>query len=257
MISYLSSSIKGSQLFMIISLIGTIVGFVLYEPSLTTFLLILLGYFLYCCLGIIITYHRKLTHDSYATNPLLTKIFSILGCFAGTGSPIAWVAIHINHHLKSDTINDPHSPRFKGLKIFNLDYANEIDRNTKWHMRGIVTNKFHQFLHRYYFAIMAFYDLLLYLIGGLYLVIFLHLVPALLTGLMNNLVNYVGHKSNCLGGYRSYNLNDDSSNNWILAIPSWGEAWHNNHHRFPKDYTFRKKWWELDISGLIIKVIKT
>jgi stearoyl-CoA desaturase (delta-9 desaturase) len=89
------------------------------------------------------------------------------------------------------------------------------------------------------------------------LMIFLHWTPALVTGLMSNVVNYVGHKPNWLGGYRSYNLNDQSSNNWLWAIPSWGEAWHNNHHRFPKDYTFKKQWWELDISGLIIKLIKT
>jgi fatty-acid desaturase len=87
--------------------------------------------------------------------------------------------------------------------------------------------------------------------------IFLHLAPALITGLMSNVVNYVGHKPNWLGGYRSYNLNDQSSNNWVWSIPSWGESWHNNHHRFPKDYTFNKQWWEFDISGLIIKLVKT
>jgi stearoyl-CoA desaturase (delta-9 desaturase) len=180
-----------------------------------------------------------------------------MGCFAGTGSPLAWVAIHINHHLKSDKPSDPHSPLYKGLKIFTLDYVNEIDSNTKWRMRNIVTDKFQQFLHRYYFAIIAVYSMILFMIGGFYLMIFLLWAPSLITGIMSNVVNYVGHKPDWLGGYRSYNINDQSTNNWIWAIPSWGESWHNNHHRYPKDYMFKKKWWELDIAGLIIKVIKT
>lgn len=256
MTQYLTSSTRGAQIFMILTLLGTIIAISIYGLSSSALILILLGYFLYGCLGIVVTYHRQLTHESYKTHPLLTKIFSVLGCFAGTGSPLAWVAIHINHHLKSDKIDDPHSPMYKGLKIFTLDYVNEVNSDTKWRMRGLVTDRFQQFLHRYYFAINIAYSLLLYTVGGFYLMVFLHWTPALITGLMSNVVNYVGHKPNWIGGYRSYNLSDQSTNNWLWAIPSWGEAWHNNHHRFPKDYTFRKKWWEFDISGLIIKLIK-
>jgi len=162
------------------------------------------------------------------------KLFTLLGAFAGTGSSLAWVAIHINHHLKSDKPNDPHSP-----------------------LRHLITNKFHQFVHRYYFLILMTYSLLLFFIGGLYLMIFLHLAPALVTALMSNVVNYVGHKPNWFGSFRTYQLSDQSANNWLWAIPSWGEAWHNNHHRFPKRSYFGDKWYQLDISGLIIKLIRT
>lgn len=255
--SYLASSTIGAQIFLISSLLMTCAGIGYFGINLNIVLLILLGYFLYGCLGIVVTYHRNLTHHSYKTHPLLTKIFSILGCLAGTGSPLAWVAIHINHHLKSDKPDDPHSPLYKGIKIFALDYAHEVDKNTKWRMRDLITDKFQQFLHRYYFAIIALYSLALFIIGGFYLMVFLHWAPAALTAIMSNVINYVGHKPNWLGSYRSYNLADQSANNWLWAIPSWGEAWHNNHHRFPKDYTFKKKWWEIDISGAIIKLIKT
>jgi fatty-acid desaturase len=254
---HLASSTRGAQAFMIMSLIGTIVAAIVYGVSSNAILLILLGYFLYGCLGIVVTYHRQLTHDSYKTNPLLTKIFSVLGCFAGTGSPLAWVAIHINHHLKSDKPDDPHSPLYKGIKIFSLDYVNEVNNDTKWRMRKLVTDTFQQFLHRYYFAINALYSIILFMLGGFWLMIFAHWTPALITGLMSNVVNYVGHKPNWLGGYRTYNLADQSSNNWLWSIPSWGESWHNNHHRFPKNAYFGKKWWEVDMSGLIIKLIKT
>jgi stearoyl-CoA desaturase (delta-9 desaturase) len=222
-----------------------------------TLLLVILGYFLYGCLGIVITFHRHLTHKSFNTHPLIVKVFSVLGCFGGTGSPLAWVAIHINHHLKSDKPSDPHSPHYKGFKIFTLDYRLEVDRYTRWRMREVITDRYQQFLHRYYFLINIAYSIILYSIGGFYLMIFLHWMPAAVTAVMSNVVNYVGHMPNWPGSYRTFNIHDKSANNYIFAIPSWGEAWHNNHHSFPRNYMFGQKWYEIDISGLIIKLIKT
>lgn len=257
MMNLLTSSTRGAQTFMVLSIIGTVSALALYDISASSLLLIFLGYFLYGCLGIVVTYHRQLTHNSYKTNSLLTKVFSILGCFAGTGSPLAWVAIHINHHLKSDKPEDPHSPLYKGIKIFKLDYINQVDSNTKWRMRTLITDRFQQFLHRYYFAILATYSISLFVIGGFWLMIFLHWAPAAITGLMSNVVNYVGHKPSWVGAFRTYNLKDQSANNWLWAIPSWGESWHNNHHRHPKNFSLGEKWWQIDISALIIRLIKT
>lgn len=192
----LSSSTRGAQLFVLFALLGSSLGFYTYGVNLEILLLILSGYFAYGCLGVVVTFHRYLTHGSYKTYPVLTKIFSILGCLGGTGSPLAWVAIHINHHLKSDKINDPHSPLHKGIKIFALNYEHEVDDNTKWKMKKLITDPFHQFLHRYYFGILILWSVLLYIVGGFYLMIFLHLVPAFITTLMSNMVNYVGHKPN-------------------------------------------------------------
>lgn len=251
-----SSNTTGAQLFLVISLIGTFIAFLNYGVELQSLFLIFLGYFLYGCLGVVITFHRYLTHKSFETNKFLIKVFSILGCLGGTGSPLAWVSIHINHHLKSDKENDPHSPKYKGLKIFTLDYIKEVDLDTKWRIRNLIIDKFQQILHRYYFLILIVYSAVLYVLGGFYLMIFLHWAPAALTALMSNVVNYAGHKPTFLGSYRSHTINDQSSNNWLWALPSWGEAWHNNHHRYPKKYYFGEKWWEIDVSGLIIKIIK-
>jgi len=250
------SSTFGAQVLLLFFLIATSAAVLYYDLSYASILLILLGYFLYGCLGIVVTFHRYLTHRSFETNKILIKIFSVLGCFALTGSPIAWVSIHINHHLKSDKPGDPHSPLHKGIKIFSLDYVNEIDKSTKWRMKDIISDKFQQFLHRYYFLIILVYDIILFLIGGFFLLIFFHWAPAVVTALMSNVVNYVGHKPSWIGGSRRYNLLDQSANNWIWAIPSWGESWHNNHHRHPKNYSLGEKWWEIDISAMIIRIIK-
>jgi fatty-acid desaturase len=244
-----------AQAILVFSILAGIVGFYIYGFTLGTVGLSLLGYFLYVCLGVSVTFHRNLCHKSYKTHPWITKFFSFLGCMANTGSSIVWVSIHTKHHLKSDKPGDPHSPRISGWKIFLLDYP--VDDDIKWRMRDLIVDRYHQFLHRYYFAILAAYSLFLFLIGGWYLVIFFHWVPIVLAAVMSNLLNYAGHKSNWWGGYRRYNLSDDSSNNWIWALPSFGEGWHNNHHRHPKNFSCGEKWWEFDISAWVIRLIRT
>lgn len=251
------SSTFGVQIVFALSLLMAAIGFYTYGFTLQTVGLSLLGYFIYGCLGIVVTFHRLLTHRSYKTSIWLERLFTFFGCMGNTGSSLAWVAIHFNHHLNSDKEGDPHSPHQKGLKVFNLDYENEVKPETKWRMRELITNPFHQFVHRYYFLIMAVWALLLYTVGGFYLVVFLFFAPAFLTGVMSNVVNYVGHKPNWIGGFRTYNLNDKSANNWLFAVPTWGEAWHNNHHRFPTRFSCGQKWWQIDISAYVIRLIKT
>ena len=252
----ISSSTRGTQIFQISALILSMTAVLIYEWNLTALLVIVLGYFMYGCLGIVVMYHRCLTHGSYQTHPILVKLLSVLGCLAGTGSPLAWIAIHINHHLNSDKPNDPHSPHHHGLTMFLLNYHSGVSPKTKWRMRNIISDRFQQFLHRYYFAIVIVYSLILLVIGGFWLMVFLHLLPATITAIMSNIVNYIGHKPHWVGGYRRYNLQDQSSNNWLFAIPSWGETWHNNHHRYPKKFSCGHRWWEIDISAYIIKLIK-
>jgi fatty-acid desaturase len=252
----MTSNTIGVQIFHLIAIIGSVIAISIYGIDTISILTALLGYFLYGCLGIVVMFHRNLTHNSYNTFPFIKKFFSVLGSLAGTGSPMAWVAIHINHHLHSDKSNDPHSPSHKGLSIFLLDYHKDIAPTTKWRMRHLITDSFQQLLHRYYFGLLILYSLVLFILGGFWLMVFLHWLPAALTGIMSNVVNFIGHSPSWPGGFRRYHLNDASTNNWILAVPSWGETWHNNHHRYPKRFNCGEKWWEIDISACVIKLIK-
>ncbi len=249
-----SNTTLATQFFLLVALIGTVLGFYNLETDWSTIGLIILGYWLYGCLGIVVTFHRQLTHQSYTTHKLISNIGSFLGCMANTGSTFVWTAIHLKHHLKSDKEGDPHSPWIVGWRVFLLDYP--IDGKIKFRLKHIIKDPYHQFLHRNYNLLLILYSLCLYLIGGWYLMIFLHWAPVVLVAIMSNIVNYAGHKESWLGSYRTYQLSDHSCNNWVWALPSWGEGWHNNHHRFPKNYTTMQKWWELDVSGLIIGVIK-
>lgn len=251
-----ASSTLGVQFFLIVALIGSVYSFWMYGFNLSIFLIILAGYFMYACLGIIVMFHRNLSHSSYKTSKWVEKVFSFFGCMANTGSSIVWVAIHINHHLKSDKPGDPHSPKYTGIKMFTLNYDHAYDKSVKIQMKHLIRDPYHQFLHRYYFLVLIGWSCLLYLLGGLYLMVFLHWFPVVLTAFFSNVVNFIGHQPGWFGSYRNYNLNDNSTNNWFWALFTWGESWHNNHHRFPRNFMSGHKWWEFDISGLIIKAIK-
>lgn len=255
MIKYLTSNTLVAQIYLLISLIGGIWAYYTYGVTLDTLLLPIVGYFLYVGLGISVTFHRKLTHASYKTHPWITKIGTLLGTFSNTGSSIVWVAIHMNHHRYTDTKDDPHSPSHQGLKTFLLTYDLNIDK-VKWKMKHIIMDPFHMFLHKYYFAVLATWSLILFFIGGAYLMIFLHWIPMIISGLMSNIVNYIGHKPSWWGGYRRYNTNDNSVNNWLWAIPSWGETLHNNHHKRPYSWSHGERWYEIDIGAWIVKLIK-
>mgnify|MGYP000016935802 FL=1 len=255
MIKYLKSNTPVAQGIILLSLLGTVYGYYTYGLTWGTFLLPILGYFLYVGLGISVTFHRQLTHKSYKTHPWIIKLGTLLGTLSNTGSSIVWVAIHMNHHRHADTDKDPHSPKHQGLKTFALEYDLDTSR-VKWKMKHLIGDPFHMFLHKYYFAVILAWSLVLYLIGGLYLMIFLHWFPMIISGAMSNIVNYVGHKPNWWGGYRRYATKDDSINNWLWALPSWGETLHNNHHKRPYSWSHGEKWWELDVGAWIVKLIK-
>jgi stearoyl-CoA desaturase (delta-9 desaturase) len=125
----LASSTQGAQIFVFVSILASLAGLYHYDLSWSTLALVFIGYFVYGCLGIVVTFHRQLTHQSYTTHPLITKVFSFLGCMSNTGSSIVWVAIHLKHHLKSDREGDPHSPWITGWRVFLLKYP--IDEKMK------------------------------------------------------------------------------------------------------------------------------
>lgn len=249
------SNTRTTQIITLAALSGTIYGLYYHGLEWQSVLLMIFGYFLYVCLGIVVTFHRYLTHRSYVMPRPLEIVLSFLGCMSNTGSSIVWTAIHLKHHLHSDKQGDPHSPWITGWKVFLLDYP--IDTKIKWRMKDIIADPYHRFLHRYYYLLMIVWSVILYMLGGMYLIIFLQFAPIVLSAVMSNVVNYVGHKNSWMGSYRNFKLSDHSTNNWLWAIPTWGESLHNNHHRYPRASTTSLKWWEVDISGHIIKFIRS
>jgi fatty-acid desaturase len=246
-----ASKVSTLQSLALLNLSLSVIGLYVYGVSMlwVSFLM----YFTFACLGITVTFHRYLCHKSFSLHPIIERVFSVFGCLSGTGSSIAWVATHFNHHRFSDRPADPHSPKYTGWRMFTLDYSKQDD--VRRYMKGLLKDPFHQFLHRNYLLIHIVYVMILALIN-LQLVVFAYAIPATIIIIMSNVVNYVGHAPRMLGGSRAHQLNDDSSNNPVFSFITFGEAMHNNHHRHPKNPSTGTKWYHFDVSYWVIKLVR-
>ncbi len=206
-------------------------------------------YFAFSCLGITTTFHRYLSHNSFKFRyRWMERLFILLGTLAGTGSGLAWVAVHKEHHRHSDTEHDPHSP-LNGIKGFLVPHYD--DRVNYRRVRRLMKDRYVWFLHKRATTVFAVFYLVLFILGGVQAVAFFGLIPQAATSLMSSILNWFTHTH----GYRTYETNENSRNVWWLALITWGEAWHNNHHAKPSRAVFKHKWWEIDISGALIALI--
>lgn len=243
---YFYSNVKGIMLTQLLFTLFSIFGLV-YFGSLEWILLSIFVYYLTGCVGITITFHRYLSHKSFSMPKFLEYLFSFFGSMGGTGSAIGWVAVHKAHHRYSDKEGDPHCPKTLRWRIFVSNYSYDFK---PLHVRKLLRDKFHVFIHRYYYPIFVAWGLFLFLLDwkiGFYGFI----VPVAIQIWASNISNWGNHTV----GYRNYNTNDNSKNTWWISALTWGEGWHNNHHAKPGVYTFQHKWWEFDISGYTILLI--
>jgi stearoyl-CoA desaturase (delta-9 desaturase) len=224
-------------------------------------------------LGVTVGFHRYLTHRSFRTSRPMRAVLGALGSAAVEGPVISWVADHRKHHTFSDEEGDPHSPH--------------VDRRRGW--RGALGGLWHAhvgwlFLHtqrgskeRYAPDLLAdpvirWIDrtFVLWVAVGLVLPFGLGLaiggsVNAGLTGLLWGggvrllVVHHVTYSINSLChffGRQRFATGDESRNLPWLALPSFGESWHNNHHAFPTAARHGLRWWEVDVSGATIRALE-
>jgi stearoyl-CoA desaturase (delta-9 desaturase) len=249
--------IANTRYFTFIQILLTItllLAFIFGNYGLQWWLIGLFCYFITGCLGITLTFHRYLSHKSFKMPKWVEYVFTFFGCVGGTGSSIGWVAIHRQHHKHSDDEHDPHSPKYQGWKVL---FPNYITNGNKFTVRDLIVNRYHFFLHSYYFLILIGWALLLTLLFGSAGFVFLFAMPIVCQVWSSVLSNYINHSNWFPGGYKNFIIKDDSVNNPLVAFMTWGEGWHNNHHYNTRSYTFKKKWWEFDITAFIIDLIRT
>lgn len=206
-------------------------------------------YFLYGGLGISVCYHRILTHRAAVVQPWVERLFATFASLAGTGSPIMWVMTHRQHHRFPDRAGDPHPPS-SVLKTFFGAYPQVSSQG----IRDVARVRYYSWLHRYYFALLAAWALVLALVST-QLLFFAFIMPIFMAVLASNLLNWYGHTQS-LVSYRTHRTQDTSQNNAIFGLLVFGEGWHNNHHRYPGSCRFGLQWWELDIGYLALKVLE-
>jgi fatty-acid desaturase len=222
------------------------------EWSLTAVYITVVMYFIFNCLGIILTYHRHHSHKGfkfkYKWNEILFTLFGALTC---SGSPIGWVAIHNEHHKHSDKQKDPHSPIHGLWRVMSIDYPYDRD---KWGIRHLITQPYQRAFHKYYFGIIGIYMILLLVLFGIPGVYFGIIIPSVIVLTAQGLTNFINHQARF--GYKNFDFPDQSKNIWWLALFNFGEGWHNNHHANPGNYTTKYKWWEFDMAGTIAKLVR-
>ncbi len=248
---------------------GVIVAIVLLWDIAFTWidLLLLLGMYLITATGITIGYHRLFTHRSFKTPKAIEVMLSIMGSMAAEGPVLQWVAQHRMHHQHSDGDHDPHSPHGHGTgirqSIKGMWHAHmgwfiyKQPRNLEKYVKDLRKQRVLVFTSKL-FPVWVLAGLVLpAILGGLFTwswtgalwgFIWGGLVRVFLVHHVTWSVNSVCH----IWGTRPYNSHDESRNNPIVGVLALGEGWHNNHHAFPTSARHGLRWWQLDISYIII-----
>ena len=227
--------------------------------------------------AITIGYHRLLTHRSFKTPKWVERCIAILAICSMQDTPARWVSVHRMHHVHSDEIPDPHSPKvnfwwshvgwlmFLNRQTFSVatleKFAKDLLRDP-FYMR-LETNPYLQFYYvlaqiPVYFAVgfgLSFFfspELSAAVQLGTSLVVWGVYMRIIAVWHITWSVNSLSH----LFGYRNYETQEDSRNNWFVALITVGEGWHNNHHEDPSAASVQHRWWEVDISYYEIKLLQ-
>ena len=208
-------------------------------------------------LGIGMGYHRLLTHRGYKTPKWVEYSLTVCATLALEGGPIFWVATHRIHHKFSDQDGDPHSPRdgkwwsHMGWILTGKSMHHDTTTLVRY-VPDLAKDRFHVWITKYHYAPMIVLGLALLAAGGLPLLlwgIFLRTVVGLHA---TWLVNSATH----LWGSRRFATRDTSTNNWVVALLTFGEGWHNNHHAYPASARHGLKWYEVDVNWYGIRALK-
>jgi stearoyl-CoA desaturase (delta-9 desaturase) len=219
--------------------------------------------------GVTIGYHRLLTHRAFQTSKPVEYAFAVLGTMSVQGPVIGWVADHRKHHAHTDQEGDPHSPHvghsgLKGLYWSHMGWLFETQGRARGsrYAKDLCEDAGMRWISRHFVLIIgiglaipaaagwALHGFTLeglvrgLLWGGLVRVFLLHHV----TWSINSICHFMGT--------RRFAVEDESRNVFWLALPSLGEAWHHNHHAFPRAAMQGMRRFELDPSGWLIRGLR-
>ena len=208
-------------------------------------------------LGISLGYHRLHTHRSYVVPQPLEFFFALCGALTLEGGPITWVATHRIHHQNSDKPGDPHSPHDGAWwsHVGWLIWGETMHNNTRVMSRytpDLARHRFYIVLNNYHWVPLVLMGAILYAIGGLPLFMWGIFVRVVFGWHATWLVNSATH----LWGRRRFDTRDDSRNNWWVAMITFGEGWHNNHHAHPTSARHGLAWYEFDVSWITLKLLR-
>lgn len=232
-------------------------------------LLVMVVMFILGGFGITIGYHRMLTHKSFQAPDWIRAFFLALGSMTLQGPAVNWAATHIQHHANSDEEGDPHSPLksfFHGHVGWILD---DFQPDLKKYGGPLLKDRLIMFMSKTFFVWVFLGFLIPTLICGW--ILSLHgggiegfkkgcwegfLWGGLVRVFLNHHVTWsVNSICHTFGG-RDFETTDVSRNNFIFGLLAMGEGWHNNHHAFPRSAFHGMKWWQIDPSSYVIRIME-
>ncbi len=206
-------------------------------------------------LGIGMGYHRLLTHRGYKTPKWIEYCLTICATLALEGGPIFWVATHRKHHQNTDREGDPHSPHdggfwsHMGWIITGQTLHNNADELLPY-VPELRKDKFHTWISRWHWIPITTLGAVLFAVGGWRFLLWGIFFRTVLGLHSTWLVNSATH----MWGRRRFPTRDSSRNSLWVALLTFGEGWHNNHHAFPQSARHGVKWYEVDFNwyGIVI-----
>jgi stearoyl-CoA desaturase (delta-9 desaturase) len=211
-------------------------------------------------------YHRYFSHRAFKTSRWFQFVWAVVGSMAVQRGPIWWAAHHRDHHRHSDDEQDVHSPLQRGfLWSHVLWFLTHENYSTKEkNVRDWLKFSELRFLDRHYILLPAILAGLLFLLGwslaewvpewgtsGLQMVVWGFFISTVAVYHVTFSINSLAH----LIGRRRFPTNDHSRNNFLLAMLSFGEGWHNNHHFYQASARQGFYWWEVDLSFYLLRLL--
>jgi stearoyl-CoA desaturase (delta-9 desaturase) len=199
-------------------------------------------------------YHRYFAHRAFTTSRVGQFLFALVGASAVQRGPLWWAAHHRKHHRHADTPEDVHSPHQHGFWWSHVGWIT-APANFPTDMKQVPDlAKFPElrFLDRFDIVVPVALAVGLFAIGGWQWLIWGFFISTVLLFHATCLINSVAH----VWGTRRYETGDESRNNWLLALVTFGEGWHNNHHEFPGSARQGFYWWEFDLTYYGLKLLQ-
>ena len=244
-----------ATVFIVLFHLGAIAAFFMFNWKALAVSLLL--WWMTASLGVGMGFHRLLTHRGYKTPRLVEYFLTVCGTLALEGGPIYWVVTHRIHHAHADAAGDPHTPRdgwwWSHVLWVLWGTGQQYDQATVAHYApDLLQDRFHVWLNRLYWVPLVLLGLGLLAIGG-----WPYLMWAIFFRVTFNLhATWLVNSATHMWGSRRFSTHDDSRNSWWVALLTFGEGWHNNHHAHPTSARHGLAWYEIDLNWYGIRVMQ-
>jgi len=228
-----------------------------FTLSWANFAALMIGNWVVGSLGVGLGWHRLLTHRSFKAPKWIEYITSIFATMSMQDPPDKWVATHRMHHAFTDTDKDPHSirPGFLWAQIGWVVWGTAQDHDAatmKKYVPDLLKDRGHRLISRYFYVPIIVSAFIFFAIGGWQMVVWGVFARVVVGWHTTWFVNSLAH----MYGKRPHDTGDMSTNNWFVAILTFGEGWHNSHHMWPTSARHGLKWYQFDMNWITIRLLE-